>query len=811
MDLTTDVTPESPAVTVEGADATATMITNAEPIKDMPVAPDPPENETEDKATAVPEPSPSPAQDPPSPSKAAPASPKLDAKAMAISHMVDSVRDAIWRYCDMMPGYEWPGMIMVYQEGYAVFQLGAAYFRVNFEFVDGRVRLQERAEWEIVEAEWVEAKRIENTTINFGGTIKALGAGIIGGYLVKFTDPDHPDLEDDYFDAETDFGPHEKSQVYYQHGLDEALGVKRLGSRYAKGLADLKIDDVGVWIQHQLDLADEYEAALYELTQMGKMGWSSGTASHLVRRELKSGTGRKAYHIKTWPLGLDASLTPTPAAGPEQTKVLPLKAYVQEQAQKLPGLKALLQEVKATSTSTAGATAVTPTAATPEKKTLSNLLEDFNMEPDELKTLITGAVEAAVAPVQQKVADLEAKLAAEPPHNDTGVDTPADDRAAKFTDVMYNVRYAGKDDDEVKHMVMNEVAGGNYKAFVMAQNAAFGKYIRFGTDMMETKEVKLLKQQVFAPAYVMKAIRDGMSMVELKDTMVEAQGSLGGYAVPPNMQENIARRLPGLTAVRGGGARVITLIRGNSIEVPVYSGGTDRYTGNIRGQWGTETQAPGEQNATLGMETVIANIYTYKIPMSQSLVEDAANLVDLVEDDITTTLAIDEDEVFLIGDGVGKPLGWLPGTANTLSLTVVNSGGASALTTAGIKALKRGVASQYRAMASFVANSDTYGDIEALTVSGTGSDFAFGDLSEEGTLLRRPALESEAMPDVAANAFAILFAAMSGYYIVDRAGLTVMRMQDSGTGINKVELHVRKRVGGRPVELWKAAVQKVAA
>ncbi|NJN54073.1 MAG: hypothetical protein HC804_04540, partial [Anaerolineae bacterium] len=106
-------------------------------------------------------------------------------------------------------------------------------------------------------------------------------------------------LEGDYFDAETDFGPHEKSMVYYQHGLDETLGVKRLGGRYAKGMAELKVDDVGVWMQHQLDLADEYEAAIYRMAEIGKMSLSSGTATHLVRREVKSGAkGRKAYHIK---------------------------------------------------------------------------------------------------------------------------------------------------------------------------------------------------------------------------------------------------------------------------------------------------------------------------------------------------------------------------------------------------------------------------------------------------------------------------------------------------------------------------------
>jgi HK97 family phage major capsid protein len=127
-----------------------------------------------------------------------------------------------------------------------------------------------------------------------------------------------------------------------------------------------------------------------------------------------------------------------------------------------------------------------------------------------------------------------------------------------------------------------------------------------------------------------------------------------------------------------------------------------------------------------------------------------------------------------------------------------------------VKRLKRGVPSQYRENGTFVGNSDTYGIIETLTTSGTGSDYAFGSLSENATLLRRPAAESGSLPDVAGNAFPLLFGVMRGYYIVETPGMTVQRMQDTTTSVNKAELHVMKQVGGRPVELWQFAVQKVA-
>jgi hypothetical protein len=48
----------------------------------------------------------------------------------------------------------------------------------------------------------------EDTIINFGGEIKALADGKIGGYLVRFSGPDDPDAspQRDFFTANTDYG-----------------------------------------------------------------------------------------------------------------------------------------------------------------------------------------------------------------------------------------------------------------------------------------------------------------------------------------------------------------------------------------------------------------------------------------------------------------------------------------------------------------------------------------------------------------------------------------------------------------------------
>lgn len=383
----------------------------------------------------------------------------------------------------------------------------------------------------------------------------------------------------------------------------------------------------------------------------------------------------------------------------------------------------------------------------------------------------------------------------------------------KTFNVAYEMKFGNESAAQIQ--ILRELVGNDYKQKLLDQDKAYAKYLRGGTELLELNEVKLLKQQIFPFEEISELIKAGMSFSEMKATMVEAQGSLGGYAVPAQRQSEILAPLPGLTAVRGNGAVVVKLDSGNSVEFVEYTGRSadGRYAGALRGQWGSETQSPDPQNATLGMKQVTADVYTYKVPMSTSLVEDASNLVNIINADISNTLAMDEDEAFLIGDGVGKPYGILPNSVNAMSLNEVNSGGASALTSDGLLALRRGILAQYRnnGQATFIGNSDTFGDIETLKADGSTGEYRFQEMIDNGTLLRSAVAESEAMPDVGSNTFPLIYGNLAGYYIVERSGLTIARYQDSNTGINKVEFHVRRRVGGRVVKPWMFAVQKVAS
>jgi hypothetical protein len=142
-----------------------------------------------------------------------------------------------------------------------------------------------------------------------GGPVKALDdKGKFAGYLILWGDAGETDAspQRDYFTPKTDLGFATKSNVLYHHGLVPPIGNRGL----VVDPASLKADAAGIWLEGQLALRDEYEQKIWSMVKAGKLGLSSGTASHLIRREVQKNGANK---IVAWPLGLDASLTPAPA------------------------------------------------------------------------------------------------------------------------------------------------------------------------------------------------------------------------------------------------------------------------------------------------------------------------------------------------------------------------------------------------------------------------------------------------------------------------------------------------------------------
>ncbi len=131
----------------------------------------------------------------------------------------------------------------------------------------------------------VEIKSMDDETVTIAGY------GVIFGGI---------DLAGDTFDPDTDYRLEyvPVKAVYFDHALQREMR-EEIGE-----VKKVTKDAVGLFLEAQLRRSAKYMEAVMEMLEKGKLGWSSGSAPHLVVKE--------AGHIKRWPV-IEWSLTPTPA------------------------------------------------------------------------------------------------------------------------------------------------------------------------------------------------------------------------------------------------------------------------------------------------------------------------------------------------------------------------------------------------------------------------------------------------------------------------------------------------------------------
>lgn len=153
-----------------------------------------------------------------------------------------------------------------------------------------------------------------------GGTVRPMrlkSSGWVEGYLVSWGNEKDTDLQGEHFTPRTEFclDWFDGRPVLYHHGLDGEAGLRKIGT-----IKSVEQDDLGLWVQAQLELRDRYANAVYDMVKASEFGWSSGSVDHLVKIATNG-------EIAVWPL-IEGSITPTPAQ-PSKTTVRAFKAMLQ--------------------------------------------------------------------------------------------------------------------------------------------------------------------------------------------------------------------------------------------------------------------------------------------------------------------------------------------------------------------------------------------------------------------------------------------------------------------------------------------------
>ena len=136
--------------------------------------------------------------------------------------------------------------------------------------------------------------------------VKAMGEDRIAGYLIMWGNKATGDSQGNYFTKETRgiydvFNSQGKLINLYHHGLDKNVKASPIGA-----IDVMRSDDIGVWVEAQLDLRNKYSRYVKYLVERGALNWSSGAVPCSVEIDRKDG------RIKAW-TAFEGSVTPTPA------------------------------------------------------------------------------------------------------------------------------------------------------------------------------------------------------------------------------------------------------------------------------------------------------------------------------------------------------------------------------------------------------------------------------------------------------------------------------------------------------------------
>ena len=287
--------------------------------------------------------------------------------------------------------------------------------------------------------------------------------------------------------------------------------------------------------------------------------------------------------------------------------------------------------------------------------------------------------------------------------------------------------------------------------------------------------------------------------MEIKD-LAEGSGDTGGYLVPDEFSNEILKVELETSVVRNNGARVLNM---NSaiLRVPalsVYNNASGQIYGGATAFWGSENTAITESNPTFDRVNLEPKKLTGYVEDSNELEQDAiTNMGTLLTQMFGEVLAFEEDDAFINGDGVNKPLGILVAP----SLVTVSRATTSAVSTADvINMIARFRGSMDRAV--FLVNQSTLPSIYKLKDENNNYIWHPGmnaSVAEKamGTLYGIPLVVTEKCPAVGTKGDIIL--ADFGHYLIgDRGGLRTDYSQHFKFQSDQMAYRVIKRVDGQP-------------
>ena len=274
----------------------------------------------------------------------------------------------------------------------------------------------------------------------------------------------------------------------------------------------------------------------------------------------------------------------------------------------------------------------------------------------------------------------------------------------------------------------------------------------------------------------------------IHNVLSESTDADGGYLVPEEFERDIVTGLDEANVIRSL-AKVITTQNDRKIPISV---------GHSVASWTAENAAFTESNPTFGQKEIDAYKLTDLIRISVELLQDAAfPLEEYIANEFARAFGIAEEQAFCVGTGSGQPTGIFTANGGTVGVTAAAN---NAITADELINLVYALKAPYRRNAKFLMNDATISAIRKLK-DGNGVYLWQPSLQagEPDKLLGYDLYTSPYVPTMAASAYTVAFGDFQNYWIGDRAGRTVQRLNELYATNGQIGYVATERVDGKVI------------
>lgn len=274
----------------------------------------------------------------------------------------------------------------------------------------------------------------------------------------------------------------------------------------------------------------------------------------------------------------------------------------------------------------------------------------------------------------------------------------------------------------------------------------------------------------------------------LHNVLSESVDADGGYLVPEEFEKQIVRGIDETNIIRSI-TKVITTAHDRKIPVAV---------GHSVATWTEENAAFAESNPTFGQKQIDAFKLTDLIRVSTELLQDSAfNVEDYIIREFSYAFGVAEEQAFCIGTGTNQPTGIFTENGGEVGFTTSS---ATVITIDDVISLIYSLKAPYRKNAVFLMNDATVGLIRKLK-DGNGA-YLWQPSVQAGQpdkILGFDVYTTPFAPAIAGGALPIAFGDFQNYWIGDRGGKTVQRLNELYATNGQVGYVATERVDGKVI------------